>query len=100
MKFYKVFDNSGEYDSGWHSNLSHLRDDWEHYYTFFADEYDKDDEIEIRAFDTRDINSDEYKNWDSEEYFEELSVLVEKHVLKVTGSSSFPNAGYLEWVKV
>lgn len=100
MKFYKVFDYNSQYISSWCSNLSQARDDWKEYNMVYADEYDENDEVEIRAFDTRDINSEEYKNRDSEEYFEELSVPVEKYVLKSIEDSSYSEAGYLEWVKV
>ncbi|MEY8737172.1 hypothetical protein AB9M75_08120 [Lactobacillus sp. AN1001] len=100
MKFYKVFDYNSQYIASWCSNLSQARDDWKEYNMVFADEYDENDEAEIRAFDTRDINSDEYKNWDSEEYFKELSAPVEKYVVKFIEDSSYPEEGYLEWVKV
>lgn len=98
MKFYKVFDANSQYIASWCSNLFQARDDWKEYNMVYADEYDENDEAEIRAFDTRDINSDEYKNWDSEEYFKALSVPVEKYVLRLIEDSSYPEE-YLEWVK-
>lgn len=101
MKFYKVFDYNSQYIAYWGSDLLKVIDDWKNYVNDnIADEYDENDEVEVRAFDTRDINSDEYKNWDSEEYFKELSVPVEKYVLKSIEDNSYPEAGYLEWVKV
>lgn len=101
MKFYKVFDYNSQYIAFWGSDLLKVIDDWKSYVNDnYADEYDENDEVEVRAFDTRDINSKEYKNWDSEEYFSELSVPVEKYVLKSIEDSSYSEAGYLEWVKV
>ena len=101
MKFYKVFDYNSQYIAFWGSDLLKVVDDWKSYVNDnYADEYDKNDEVEVRAFDTRDINSDEYKDWDSEGYFSELSVPVEKYVLKSIEDSSYSEAGYLEWVKV
>lgn len=100
MKFYKVFDYNSQYIAYWGSDLTQVLDDWRVYILVYSDEYGENDEVEVRAFDTRDINSDEYKNWDSEEYFKELSVPVEKYVLKSIEDNSYPEAGYLEWVKV
>lgn len=101
MKFYKVFDYNSQYIAFWGSDLLKVIDDWKSYVNDNdADEYDENDEVEVRAFEMRDLNSDEYKNWDSEEYFSELSVPVEKYVLKSIEDSSYSEAGYLEWVKV
>lgn len=100
MKFYKVFDYNSQYIAYWGSDLTQVLDDWRVYILVYSDEYGENDEVEVRAFDTRDINSDEYKNWDSEEYFKELSVPVEKYVLKSIEDNGYPEAGYLEWVKV
>lgn len=101
MKFYKVFDYNSQYIAHWGSDLLKVIDDWKSYVNDnYADEYDENDEVEVRAFDTRDINSDEYKNWDSEEYFSELSVPVEKYVMKIIEDPKYPEVGYMEWVKV
>lgn len=94
MKFYKVFDYNSQYSAFWGSDPLKVIDDWKSYVNDDgADEYDENDEVEVRAFETRDLNSNEYENWDSEEYFEELSVPVKKFVLREVDSD------WLEWVE-
>lgn len=94
MKLYKVFDYNSQYIAFWGSDLLKVIDDWKSYVNDNdVDEYDENDEVEVRAFEMRDINSDEYKNWDSEEYFEELSVPIKKFVLREVDDD------WLEWVE-
>ena len=98
MKFYKVFDYNSQYIAFWGSDLLKVIDDWKSYvFDNYEDEYAENDEVEVRAFEMRDIDSDEYKNWDSEKYFEELSVPVKKFVLQRIEDSEHPEGWYLEW---
>ncbi len=60
MKLYKIFDMNANYPSYWC----------------------EDHEVELRSFNTREINSQEYQNWNSEDYFQELSRLEKKFVLR------------------
>lgn len=63
MKFYKVFDYNSQYIAFWGSDLLKVIDDWKSYVIDNdADEYDENDEVKVRAFEMRDLNSDEYKN--------------------------------------
>lgn len=98
MKFYKVFDYNSQYIAFWGSDPLKVINDWKSYANNnYEDEYSENDEVEVRAFEMRDINSNEYENWDSEEYFEELSVPVKKFVLQRIEDSEYPEEWYLEW---
>lgn len=82
MKLYKIFDPNVNYPSYWCEDDEKVIDDWKNYAVNFADEYVIDHEVELRSFNTREINSQEYKNWNSEDYFQELSRLEKKFVLR------------------
>lgn len=93
MRLYKMFDSNVNYPAFWCSDKSKVIDDWKNYTVNFADEYAIDHEVELRSFNTREIDSQEYEKWNSEDYFPDLSRLEKKFTLrKVDGD-------WAEWVE-
>lgn len=93
MKLYKIFDLNANYPSYWCEDDEKVIDDWKNYTVNFADEYAIDHEVELRSFNTREINSQEYQNWNSEDYFQELSRLEKKFILRELDND------WSEWVE-
>lgn len=94
MKLYRIFDPNNNYPAFWCEDDEKVIDDWKNYAVNFADEYVIDHEVELWSFDTREINSQEYDKWISEDYFSELSRLEKKFVLREL------DANWLEWVEI
>lgn len=93
MRLYRIFDPNTNYPAFWCEDDEKVIDDWKNYAVNFADEYAIDHEVELWSFDTREINSQEYDKWISEDYFSELSRLEKRFVLREL------DANWSEWVE-
>lgn len=93
MKLYRIFDPNANYPAFWCEDKEKVIDDWTNYAIEFSDEYVIDQEVELRSVDTRDIDSQEYEKWNSEDYLPELSRLEKKFTSREVDDD------WMEWVE-
>lgn len=81
MKLYKIFDPNQNYPSVWTQDKFAAINEWEIYANDYCDEYEFGHVVELRSFDTLDIDSEEYHSMDEDVYLKELSKVENKYVL-------------------